>query len=123
MLLIQRNGTTPLIVTVTELTTIANPSYLFEFVHEQSFKEYRCVLNNISTATPRFDEFLLIDGVDVNFDYNGYYIYKIYEQQSPGNLDPALTVSMVETGRAEVIELDSPSNEYDSPIYFNIYEQ
>ena len=123
MLLIQRNGTTPLIVTVTELTTIANPSYLFEFVHEQSFKEYRCVLNNISTATPRFDEFLLIDGVDVNFDYNGYYIYNIYEQQSPGNLDPALTVSKVETGRAEVIELDSPSNEYDSPIYFNIYEQ
>ena len=123
MLLIQRNGTTPLIVTVTELTTIPNPAYVFEFIHEQSFKEYRCVLNNISTATPRFDEFLLIDGVDVNFDYNGYYIYNIYEQQSPGNLDPALTVSMVETGRAEVIELDSPSNEYDSPIYFNIYEQ
>ena len=123
MLLIQRNGTTPLIVTVTELTTIANPNYLFEFIHEQSFKEYYCVLNNISTATPRFDEFLLIDGVDVNFDYNGYYIYNIYEQQSPGNLDPNNTVSMVETGRAEVIELDSPSNEYDSPIFFNIYEQ
>ena len=34
MLLIQRNGTTPLIVTVTELTTIANPTYLFEFIHE-----------------------------------------------------------------------------------------
>jgi len=34
-----------------------------------------------------------------------------------------MTVSMVETGRAEVIELDSPANEYDSPIYFNIYEQ
>jgi hypothetical protein len=80
-------------------------------------------LNNISTATPRFDEFVLIDGVDVNFDYNGYYIYNIYEQQSPGNLDPNNTVSMVETGRAEVIELDSPSNEYDSPIFFNIYEQ
>ena len=123
MLLIQRNGTTPLIVTVTELTTIPNPAYLFEFIHEQSFKEYYCVLNNISTATPRFDEFVLIDGVDVTFDYNGYYTYNIYEQQSPGNLDPALTVSMVETGRAEVIELDSPANEYDSPIYFNIYEQ
>jgi hypothetical protein len=122
MLIIQRNGTTPLIVTVTELTTIPNPSYLFEFVHEQSFKEYRCVLNNISTATPRFDEFVLIDGVDVTFDYNGYYIYNIYEQQSPGNLDPDLAVSLVETGRAEVIEIDSPSHEYDSPIYFNIYE-
>ena len=112
-----------MIVTVTELTTIPNPSYLFEFVHEQSFKEYHCVLNNISTATPRFDEFVLIDGVDVNFDYNGYYIYNIYEQQSPGNLDPNNALGLVETGRAEVIELDSPSHEYDSPIYFNIYEQ
>ena len=123
MLIIQRNGTTPLIVTVTELTTIPNPNYLFEFIHEQSFKEYHCVLNNISTATPRFDELVLIDGVDVTFDYNGYYIYNIYEQQSPGNLDPANAISLVETGRAEVIEIDSPSNEYDSPIYFNIYEQ
>lgn len=123
MLIIQKNASTPLIVTVTELTTIPNPNYLFEFVHEQSFKEYRCVLTNISTSTPRFDEFILIDGVDVNFDYNGYYIYNIYEQQSPGNLDPINTVGLVETGRAEVIEPQSPSNEYNSPIYFNIYEQ
>lgn len=122
MLIIQKNGTTPLIVTVTELTTISNPAYLFEFIHEQSFKEYHCVLNNISTATPRFDEFVLVDGVDVNFDYNGYYIYNIYEQQSPGNLDPNNTVGLVETGRAEVIEIDSPSFEYNSPINFNIYE-
>lgn len=110
-------------MTVTELTTIPNPAYLFEFIHEQSFKEYRCVLTNISTSTPRFDEFVLIDGVDVNFDYNGYYIYNIYEQQSPGNLDPNNTIGLVETGRAEVIEPQSPSNEYNSPIYFNIYEQ
>lgn len=122
MLIIQKNASTPLIVTVTELTTIPNPNYLFEFVHEQSFKEYRCVLTNISTSTPRFDEFILIDGIDVNFDYNGYYIYNIYEQQSPGNLDPNNTIGMVETGRAEVIEQQSPSNEYNSPIYFNIYE-
>jgi hypothetical protein len=109
-------------VTATELTTISNPAYLFEFIHEQSLKEYHCVLNNISTATPRYDEFILVDGVDVVFDYNGYYLYNIYQQQSPGNLDPALSFGLVETGRAEVIEIDSPGFEYSSPINFNIYE-
>ena len=122
MLEIQRNGATPLIVTVTELTTIPNPNYLFEFIHEQSFNTQTCVLTNVSTTTQRFDEFVLTDGVDVNFIYDGFYIYNIFQQSSPGNLDPVNSQGLVETGRAHVIEADSPSYEYDSPIYFNIYE-
>ncbi|NBV92791.1 MAG: hypothetical protein EBR91_11595 [Flavobacteriia bacterium] len=122
MLKIQRNGATPLIVTVTELTTIPNPNYLFEFIHEQSFNTQTCVLTNVSTTTQRFDEFVLTDGVDVNFIYDGFYIYNIFQQSSPGNLDPVNSQGLVETGRAHVVEADSPSYEYDSPIYFNIYE-
>lgn len=122
MLKIQRNGTTPLIVTVTELTTIANPNYLFEFIHEQSFNTQTCVLANVSTTIQRFDEFVLTDGVDVNFIYDGFYTYNIYQQSSPSNLEPANSQGLVETGRAHVVEADSPSFEYDSPIYFNIYE-
>lgn len=122
MLKIQKNGTTPLVVTVTEMTTISNPNYLFEFIHEQSFNTQTCVLTNISQGIPRYDEFVLVDGVDVNFIYDGFYIYNIYQQSSPSNLDPLNTQGLVETGRAHVIEADSPSYEYDSPIYFNIYE-
>lgn len=122
MLKIQRNGATPLIVTVTELTTIPNPNYLFEFIHEQSFNTQTCVLTNVSTTTQRFDEFVLTDGVDVNFIYDGFYVYNIFQQSSPGNLDPVNSQGLVETGRAHVVEADSPSYEYDSPIYFNIYE-
>ncbi len=111
-----------MIVTVTELTTIASPNYLFEFIHEQSFKSYVCILTNVSIATLRYDEFLLIDGVDVNFDYNGSYVYNIYQQTSAVNLDPTLSQGLVETGRAEVVEASATNNFYESPITFEIYE-
>jgi hypothetical protein len=122
MLIIQRSGSTPIVVTVTELTTIPAPNYLFEFIHEQSFKSYFCILTNVSQAISRFDEFVLIDGVDVNFDYNGSYVYNIYQQTSAINLDPTLSQGLVETGRAEVVEAPTTNNFYESPITFEIYE-
>jgi hypothetical protein len=79
-------------------------------------------LANISVATLRFDEFLLIDGVDVNFDYNGSYVYNIYQQSSSVNLDPTLSQGLVETGRAEVVDSPITNNFYESPITFEIYE-
>ena len=121
MLIIAKSGTTPLIVTVTELTTIANPNYLFEFIHEQSFKSYVCILSNISSSTERYDEFILIDGVDVDFEYNGSYLYNIYQQTSAINTDVNNTDGIVETGRAEVIEAAAANIFYESPIEFNIY--
>ncbi len=121
MLIIAKSGTTPLIVTVTELTTIANPNYLFEFIHEQSFKSYVCILSNISSSTERYDEFILIDGIDVDFEYNGSYLYNIYQQTSAINTDVNNTDGIVETGRAEVIEAAAANIFYESPIEFNIY--
>lgn len=109
-------------VTTTELTTILNPVYLFEFIHEQSQQKYYCILNNISDGIPRYDEFVLVDGVDVIFDYDGDYIYNIFQQISPTNLDPLLSDGLVETGRAKVLDLPVESNEFEQEIIFNIYE-
>jgi len=122
MLRIQKNSTTSLIVTVTELTTVSPVYYLFEFEHQQSFDKEYCILTNISTNTERYDEFSLVDGVDVTFPYDGYYIYRIYQQTSSVNLDPELSDGLVEEGRAHVFETDSPSNEYNEQIIVNIYE-
>lgn len=122
MLRIQKQSISNLIVTVTELTTISPVYYLFEFEHEQSFLKYYCILPNISSSTERFDEFQLEDGVDVTFDYDGYYTYRIYQQASSTNLDPILADGLVEEGRAHVYVVDSPSNEYNENITFNIYE-
>ena len=122
MLRILKDSTSNLIVTVTELTTVSPVYYLFEFEHEQSFLKYYCILANISLATERYDEFDIIDGVDVNFDYDGYYTYRIYQQISSTNLDPTLSDGIVEEGRAHVYVIDSPGNEFTSNITFNIYE-
>ena len=122
MLRIQKATSSNLIVTVTELTTVSPVYYLFEFEHEQSFLKYYCILDNISLATERYDEFELVDGVDLNFDYDGYYTYRIYQQISSTNLDPILSDGLVEEGRAHVYVIDSPSNEYNENITFNIYE-
>jgi hypothetical protein len=122
MLRIQKNSTTSLIVTVTELTTVTPVYYLFEFEHQQSFEKEYCILTNISTNKERYDEFSIVDGVDVTFPFDGYYIYRIYQQTSSVNLDPELSDGLVEEGRAHVFETDSPSNEYNEQIIVNIYE-
>ena len=122
MLRLERNQTSTLIVTVTELKTLSSPYWLFEFMHEQSFEKVYCILTNISTGSPRYDEFELTDGVDLTFPYDGFYTYKIYEQTSSTNLDPALATSLCEEGRAHVYENGSPANEFTTTIVNNIYE-
>jgi hypothetical protein len=102
------------VITVTELTTIQNPKYLFEFIEEQNDSKVYCILDNISTSTERFDEFVIEDGVDVTFPYNGFYTYKVYQQESTTNLDPLLADGLVEEGRAHVFEDESPSGAYDT---------
>lgn len=109
-------------ITVTELTTIQNPKYLFEFIEEQSDDKVYCILENVSTATERFDEFVIVDGVDVTFPYSGFYSYKVYQQESDSNLNPDLSDGLVEEGRAHIYEEESPSGEYDTIFTNYIYE-
>lgn len=109
-------------ITVTELTTIQNPKYLFEFIEEQSDDKVYCILENVSTATERFDEFVIVDGVDVTFPYSGFYSYKVYQQASDSNLNPDLSDGLVEEGRAHIYEEASPSGEYDTIFTNYIYE-
>ena len=122
MLRIERNQLNTLVVTVSELTTIAAPNYLFEFIEEQTGDKLYCILTNISNGIPKYDEFDLTDGVDVTFPYAGFYTYKIYQQTSPSNLDPALSQGLVEEGRAHVYESDSPANEYTYNVTNFVYE-
>lgn len=122
MLKIQRNQTSTLIVTVTELQTLAAPFWLFEFTHQQSFETVTCILDNISMGIGRYDEFVITDGVDLVFPYNGDYTYRIWEQQSDTNLDPLQAHSLCEEGLAHVYEIASANNEYETEIIHTIYE-
>lgn len=121
MIRILRDGTTTFVMTLTELTTITNPEYLFEFVEEQTQESYFCILSDTSTSKTRFNEFTIVDGTDINFPIDGFYTYKVYEQEVSGNLDPT-GKSMVETGRVHVYIVDAADNDYSSTITDNIYE-
>lgn len=99
-------------VTVTELTTITNPEYVFEFEHEQTREKVACILSDISTSATRYNEFEITDGNDVTFPYSGDYIYRIYEQPSGTGTTTVSGLTMVEKGRAYVYEADETKNEY-----------
>jgi len=122
MLRIQKNATSTLIVTATELATLTNPFYLFEFMHEQSNQSVYCVLTDTSSSVSRYNSFSFQDGVDATLPYNGYYIYKIYQQDNGTNVNPALSDGLVEEGRMYVYETQSPDFEYIQTISNNIYE-
>ena len=113
MIKLERDAATTFVATVTELTTIANPEYLFEFVEEQTDESYYCILSDTSLYTTRYNEFTITDGTDLDFPIDGYYTYKVYEQANgSGNLDPT-GLTMVEKGRAHVYTTDTDPNEYE----------
>lgn len=114
MLRVLKGGTTNVVVTVTELTTISSVEYLWEFIEEQENEKLYAIIANTSTATQRYDKFQIIDGTTVTFPRAGFYTYNIYEQASgSGNLDPT-GLTRVETGRIHVYKTPVADNEYEN---------
>lgn len=123
MIRIEKDGTTTFVVTLTELTTISNPEYLFEFVSDQLDKYFYCILTDESSATDRYNKFTIIDGTDVSFTHDGDYTYNVYEQANgSGNLDPS-GLNRVEHGRAKVYIVDSAEDEYSASITNTVYNE
>lgn len=121
---LQKNGTTNLVVTVTELTTISSPEYVFEFEHEQSHQTVACILSDISTSSTRYNEFQVQDTVDVTFPYTGNYEYRIYEQAAGTGTTTTTGLNMVEKGRVYVYAADETKNEYSNDsLTDKVYEQ
>lgn len=111
-------------MTVTELTTISNPEYVFVFEHEQTHQEVACILSDISTSATRYNEFVVQDGVDVTFPYSGNYLYSIYEQASGTGTTSTTGLNMVEKGRIYVYTADETKNEYSNDsLTDEVYEQ
>ena len=111
MILINKNTSNNLILTLTEKTTLVNPFYLFNFKSQQSKNEFNFICSDISTATTRYNKFILVEtgstsqnltaGV-VSLTDSGWYDYKVYEQASSTNLELSLAGKIVEEGLALV---------------------
>lgn len=104
MLLIKKNIENRLVVTLTELTTIENPTYLWVVRCEQTHEVYTFILEDVSEFKERYNEFMLDEGQDVTFNQTGYYYYEVHEQESTTNLLPNLSGQIVEVGRIRIKE-------------------
>jgi len=106
-----------MVVTVSQNATIANPEWLFSFTHIFSKQQVRFIPTDISSHKVRYDEFIFVEGTGVGkiqFPYEGQYTYGIYQQpQGSGNLNPALSQGLIETGTSLLVaQSATTANDY-----------
>lgn len=107
-------------LTLTEKTTIANPTYLFSLTHRLSNVQYNFILTDTSAYIERYNEFAITEGTTVTLDA-GEYQYEIYAQTSPSNTNPALANELVEQGIVKV-DFDVTRTQYTVTLNEKIYE-
>ena len=98
-------------LTLTEKTTISNPTYLFSITQRQTNTTTNFILTDISAFIDRYNKFNVTEGTTFTVDA-GEFMYKVYAQSSPTNLNPTLANELVEEGILKVNELDSPEVYY-----------
>lgn len=91
-----------MILTLTELVSIATPYYLFVFTHVTTKDVVKFVKGEIddeSDFPQRYNQFTIDASVVFLDQQPGEWHYKVYEQASSSNLDPALSGSILEEGK------------------------
>lgn len=110
MILINKNTTNTVILTLSEKTTLTNAVYLFEVINDMS-NEVKCfIADDISTNKLRYNEFEFIENVTedllngtFSLELSGFYKYNVYEQTSTTNLDPLLALNLIDKGKLNVV--------------------
>jgi hypothetical protein len=92
----------------------------FLITHRLTNNAYNFILSDTSSYPTRYNEFELTEGTTVTLDA-GEYIYKIYAQTSPSNVDPTLANELVEEGIVKV-DFDVTSTQYSVTLNEKIYE-
>lgn len=115
MILINKdNSTQDLVLTLTELTTIADAVYLLVLKNEFTDNLTRYILqDNVSANLNRYDHFQVDTSLFNDLD-TGDYSYTIYQSDSI-NYDETTLGNYVETGKAKVTAPD----EVVSAIIYN----
>jgi hypothetical protein len=101
MIYLEKDTVNIFVLTLTEVTTIPNPYYLFEFQDEFNTTATLIYWEGTDTSAypSRFNLFTLDEPNDIDF-VKGQYRYKVYESSVP-TLDPT-GLTMIEEGRMVV---------------------
>ena len=103
MIYINKDEVNNIVLTLSEVSTLANPYYLFVFQNEMN-PESDAILfttTDVSTYPERFNQFLLDEPVDVEL-IKGQYSYSVYESLVPPVTIEDTTGIVIEEGRMVV---------------------
>jgi hypothetical protein len=101
-----------LVFTLSEKQTIENANFLFEFKNEMELRTKTCIMQDISVAKERYNEFILTETTTeiltsghIELSPQGMWTYKVFEQVSDSNLDVNLldNKTPIEVGVIRVI--------------------
>lgn len=119
MILINKNTTNKVILTLSEKTTLTNAKYLFEVTNDMSNAVKCFIAADISTNKLRYNEFDFIENITedllngtFSLELSGFYKYNVYEQASTTNLNPLLALNLIDKGKLNVVSQLS-----DYPVY------
>ena len=103
MIYIDKGEVNSIVLTLTEVSTLSNPYYLFVFENEMDVTDAPILFTtaDISTWKERFNMFLLDEPVDVIL-VKGQYRYQVYESTIPPTSILDTTGIVIEEGRMVV---------------------
>jgi len=111
MLTIIKGETKYWFLTLTEKTTIANPTYLFSITHRLTNTTTNFIVADVSNYKERYNKFSVSEGTTFDVD-TGEFLYRVFAQISTTNLNPNLANELVEQGILKVNNLESPTVYY-----------
>ena len=103
MIYINKDEVNSIVLTLTEVSTLSNPYYLFVFQNEMNPESTPILFTtpDISSYPERFNQFLLDEPVDVDL-MKGQYSYSVYESLIPPTSIQDTTGVVIEEGRMVV---------------------
>jgi hypothetical protein len=124
MILINKNSSNIVCLTLTEKTTITNPTYLFKFTNDLTRESILFIGLDTSLYTDRYNKFNIIETSGANDLLNstvtlnptGFFSYKIFEQASTTNLLESATGALIESGKVKVVGTDTTHTVYNSGV-------
>jgi hypothetical protein len=116
MIYIEKGQVNTFALTLTEVTTLVDPFYLFVFQEEFNTTADPILWEGVDTSSYpyRYNLFTMEEGVDIDFN-KGQYTYSVYESSTPIIIDintDLTDFNLIEEGRL-VVSGVSISNIYD----------
>lgn len=108
-------------LTLTEKTTISDPTYLFSITHRLTNTTTNFILTDVSAYTERYNKFSVTEGTTFDVD-TGEFSYRVYAQTSPSNTNPDDADELVEQGMLKVNPIATTKTQYTPTINEKIYE-